>query len=801
MNPQVKSITNIWSYKGRDAQIDSELCDTCTAIPFDKLPNEEDPAYPHKQGLSDLEESSKVCKLCKLILSAIQDAQGDFDLESYDIADTIRPKMNDYDKIYSSDLSASKKFGVHQVVFKVPETKLGPTGPQDLSSELVKRMKVQKDPSNRIWLYGNWWTLIGVNQCPPQLIGFGARLTLNPRLRISNVNGERRSILYRGSDIRVFMESNGMLLYKLPARKVESDRKGDRIFNELQSWVVNCDNSHECAQLHPMLPTRVLDLKDVQNNGEVHLFETHKMKGKYIALSHCWGPPISHPLKTSRATLKSHKEGISLSRLPQTFRDAIAITTRLNIRYLWIDSLCILQGDKDDWERESSRMCDVYENSYLTIAASISTGSDCGFLSPRRSSTYISPDSLSTGLNEQRNQNCRVQYRPSGSQQSTLYFTKEWMPTSFKDNPRFYQLGSFGALVDPLDKEPLNKRGWTLQERYLPPRIVHYGKDQLFFECKGGAIAEDGSRFESLFSKESLLHYRNKTSSYWSNSLYTPDGPKSFPDDIQLLSRRTTGWPFAVEVFSRRELSVGSDKLPALSGIARYLARESGDIYLAGIWKQHVFQDLLWRVSPYDDDTTAWINKDYIQKSERVRSCKRPSTVTFPSDYRAPSWSWAALDGPVKFERLRRIPQRPILCDYLIKPDGIDIFGSIEYGQLRIKAPLFQAERAQSCSAIPGRIALYARTGNKVYQGNAVFDHKPQSLCFALFLDSEYALLLKASIKEPGKFERIGLASFLTSDIGTSGTLMEGTNVIEYLENDTGILADVPDDCPIVIIV
>jgi hypothetical protein len=76
------------------------LCDTCTAIPFDKLPNEEDEAYPHKQGLSDLEELSKICKLCKLILSAIQDAQGDFDLESYDTADTVRPKMNDYDKIY-----------------------------------------------------------------------------------------------------------------------------------------------------------------------------------------------------------------------------------------------------------------------------------------------------------------------------------------------------------------------------------------------------------------------------------------------------------------------------------------------------------------------------------------------------------------------------------------------------------------------------------------------------------------------------------------------------------------------------
>lgn len=214
--------------------MDSKICDTCTAIPFDELPHEEDEAYPHKQGLSDLEESSKVCKLCKLILSAIKYAQGDFDLESYDIADTIRPKMNDYDTAHSKDLSpaASKKFGVHQAILRLPgteishiilrsrsvhtgqETELGPGGPRDLSAAIT-RMDMQKDPLNRVWLYGNWWTLLGFNQCTPQLIGFGARLTRNPSLRISDVNGERRSILFRGSDIRVFTEYGTTIYFYL----------------------------------------------------------------------------------------------------------------------------------------------------------------------------------------------------------------------------------------------------------------------------------------------------------------------------------------------------------------------------------------------------------------------------------------------------------------------------------------------------------------------------------------------------------------------------------------------------------
>jgi hypothetical protein len=208
---------------------------------------------------------------------------------------------------------------------------------------------MQKDPLNRVWLYGNWWTLLGVNQCTPQLIGFGARLTRNPSLQISNVNGERRSILCRGSDIRVFTEygtlsisidaklifwTDGPLHLKLPGGRLESDKKADRIFSILQSWIMVCNNSYKCAPLNYMLPTCIIDLKVVQSTGKVYPLKTHRMRGRYVALSHCWDPPISHPFKTTPVTLRSHKGGIQFSRLPQTFRDVIAITIRLKISYL-----------------------------------------------------------------------------------------------------------------------------------------------------------------------------------------------------------------------------------------------------------------------------------------------------------------------------------------------------------------------------------------------------------------------------------------------------------------------------------
>jgi hypothetical protein len=100
----------------------------------------------------------------------------------------------------------------------------------------------------------------------------------------------------------------------------------------------------------------------------VRLVHTIGQKGNYIALSHCWGS--TNLIRTTTRTLSTHEEGILITDLPKTFRDAISICRYLKVQFLWIDSLCIIQDDEQDWEREASRMADVYANAYLTIAAS-----------------------------------------------------------------------------------------------------------------------------------------------------------------------------------------------------------------------------------------------------------------------------------------------------------------------------------------------------------------------------------------------------------------------------------------------
>lgn len=91
---------------------------------------------------------------------------------------------------------------------------------------------------------------------------------------------------------------------------------------------------------------------------------------RYAALSYCWGPPhaASRQLKTTADSLRAmHVALPPVKEMPPVLREAIRMCHRLNIEYLWVDSICIVQGDETDWAAESARMGDVYRNAYVTL--------------------------------------------------------------------------------------------------------------------------------------------------------------------------------------------------------------------------------------------------------------------------------------------------------------------------------------------------------------------------------------------------------------------------------------------------
>lgn len=241
----------------------------------------------------------------------------------------------------------------------------------------------------------------------------------------------------------------------------------DNRFELCREWMRLCDKDHKsfkcCTETNSQLPSRVLDVSD--NGLRLHVSRPGE-RGEYIALSHCWGT-LSQARKrsfcTSSGNLKSRcTRGLDIGTLPKTFQDAITVTRELGKKYLWIDSLCIVQYDDDleDWRMESGRMGNIFGNAYVTIAATSARNATQGFLE-------------------------RPRLRDPDSQ-----FAKVHTST--------YGTVLISSIIDDyhsdVENGVLNQRAWVLQERALSRRTIHFTANQTYWECGGGVRCETLTR-------------------------------------------------------------------------------------------------------------------------------------------------------------------------------------------------------------------------------------------------------------------------------------------------------------------
>lgn len=249
-------------------------------------------------------------------------------------------------------------------------------------------------------------------------------------------------------------------------------------FEIARQWLLRCDKRHQTTCQHkPLgpgaqseegeiskLPTRVV-VVGKEGDKTVKLWETGPNDaGKYIALSHRWGSaPFPDGAKTTVKNKRVYtRKGISLEKLPATFRDAVKATRALGIPYLWIDSLCIIQtskAGKGDFDVEAERMESVFSGAYCVLAASRATGMNSGFLSSRLSDrAYVTVSGGADG-------------------QEPLYICRN---------------------IDDFDKDVLqghlNTRGWVFQERALARRTIFFTDRQMYFECGMGISCETMSK-------------------------------------------------------------------------------------------------------------------------------------------------------------------------------------------------------------------------------------------------------------------------------------------------------------------
>lgn len=309
----------------------------------------------------------------------------------------------------------------------------------------------------------------------------------------------------------------------------------------------------------------------------------------YVCLSYCWGGPQALVCK-SRNFESSQYWTVPDGSIPVAFRDAFKITRLLGFRYIWIDSLCILQDDPEDVESEILQMPHIFKNGDLTICASSSQSCREGFLNAR-------PDYSEN----------KIRLRLPGGGLGTVH------------------LDSFLWWSPPVP-EPLGRRAWAFQERLLSPRVLEYGWRTARWTC---SCCNSYSGFTKLPVSGSLgtdLESRTQSASYNLFMYLNPLGIRHFPVSSTSLF---VSWCAIVHQYSSLKLSFPKDRLAAIGGIAAELQHKTSVRYLAGLWYHERLPSLLqWRVvSPL---------------------CElRPR----PKETRAPSWSWAGIDDEVVIQQ------------------------------------------------------------------------------------------------------------------------------------------------------
>ncbi|KAF2713556.1 HET-domain-containing protein, partial [Pleomassaria siparia CBS 279.74] len=298
---------------------------------------------------------------------------------------------------------------------------------------------------------------------------------------------------------------------------------------KLKRWIEKCDTGHpNCftsdtkRQASPaFVPTRLIELHE--SSSAIVRLASLTLPVRYVALSYCWG--TSQQSTTRTTSLSSREEEIVVSDLSQTLQDAITMTRALGLRYIWIDSVCIVQDDKDDWATEAAKMAEVYSAAWLVLAATGTSDSATGFLFERSSPLVIG---------------------------SKLLGGKAPVVHARRDEAHHAQERSF-----EMERCPLFQRAWCMQERELARRVVHFLPDEVVWRCRTETDCECGAPPD---------HEENQISPLSSfRDLPSPD------DSTEHNFAFGRVWVAVVEMYSRLGITNINDTLPALSGLAKYV--------------------------------------------------------------------------------------------------------------------------------------------------------------------------------------------------------------------------------------
>ena len=388
-------------------------------------------------------------------------------------------------------------------------------------------------------------------------------------------------------------------------------------------WLKECRDGHPaCQKSDRKIPNRLIN---AESTTTIKLCETSGHRDlDYVALSHCWG--TLNQFQTTTTNLENRKTSIEWDCLPKTFQDAITIAQSLGYTYIWIDSLCILQDSRQDWEAESARMGDIYENAALTIAATSSPSDESGFLGVRTSNAIkvinFLPPGDGTVVRE-----ALVRVRK---------MTEHYVTPIYAD-------------AEPAEGR-LNSRAWAYLERLLARRVLAFHKNELLWECN--AIWDCECGHNSFAHKEKQRAH-----------------PFNFQEIIKRIGGERTYYNWRNEIvpaYSSRDLTFASDRLLAISAVASKVQRVLSDEYIGALWKTELPRQLLW------EPVGSWSS----------------TKAAVTSEYRAPSFSWASVDVVVAYREYATFQPLIEVLETSCIPSGPDPMGQLSHARIRVSGLL-----------------------------------------------------------------------------------------------------------------
>ncbi|KAI0157328.1 heterokaryon incompatibility protein-domain-containing protein [Xylariaceae sp. FL1272] len=418
----------------------------------------------------------------------------------------------------------------------------------------------------------------------------------------------------------------------------------------IHDWVTDCLQNHTfCQQIETsrqrFTPDRLIQLESPDG---IFLSVDHPDTVDYLALSYCWGG--KQIFSTTHDNFVNHHTHIPWAMVPDTFRQAIKITHQLGYKYIWIDALCVIQGDIEDFTNQCKKMGDIYTNAVMVISADSGHSVHTGFLAPRENASIMvrippwkrgRPKEINRTFSFDVKHSSHIRPVSDGLRTRISYEVDQVFV-----RPQFMNSKGYRDDHDSFWSAPTFDRGWCFQEQRLASRILHFNEHEMYWECGSRTTCECGTLEETQDSGDEgpILLARHL------------NGASRAPNAIQF-------WWSMIEEFSSRKFTVATDRLPALSGLAHKMQNTRLGKYYAGLWEHDLLTSLLWQTD----------SEGYDQG--------------FPSKtYVGPTWSWISImEGRIRRPRFlnkRKITSKIERIEYY--PSSNDAFGAISSASISL---------------------------------------------------------------------------------------------------------------------